>query len=73
MMDILTQEHKDLINKKIKKALNELDYKELVTNYIEREFDTLWDDCKVSGSINDMVVDVIREKLVEVGLLKGKE
>jgi len=72
MESILTDEHKDLINKKIKKSINEIDFNEIVSAYIEREFELLWDDCDIRHDLQDMVTEVIKQKLVEVGLLKDK-
>ena len=69
MENILTDEHKELINKKIKKAINEVDFTLIVTDYIEREFDGLWDNSEVKDGIQDLVVEVIKEHLIRSGLL----
>jgi hypothetical protein len=70
---ILTNEHQELINKKIKKAINEIDYTEIVTAYIEKEFDTLWEDCGVRHDLQGIVTEVIKQHLVKSGLLKYRD
>jgi len=72
-MDILTDEHKELINKKIKKALNEIDFTQIVMGYIEREFEGTYDESGVSENITDMVTEVIKQHLVKSGLLKDEK
>ena len=70
MEAILTDEHKELINKKIKKAINELDFNSIVEDYVVKELDTLYDNCDVNHELQDMVTEVIRQHLVKSGLLK---
>ena len=72
MTDVLTDEHKDLINKKIKKAINDIDFDEIVKFYIEKEFDGLYDECDVRHGLQDMVTEVVKQQLIKSGLLKDK-
>lgn len=72
MDSILTDEHKELINKKVKKAINDLDFNKIVSNYIEKEFYGLWDDCDVRHTLQDMVTEIIKQHLVKSGLLQDK-
>jgi predicted transcriptional regulator len=69
---ILTDEHKELINKKIKKAINDLDFTEILAEYIEKELDTIYYDSNIKESLESMVMEVIRQNLVKSGLLKDK-
>lgn len=71
MEKILTSEHQALINKNIKKAINEIDYTELVTSYIEKEFDTLWEDCDVRHDLQGIVTEVVKQHLIKSGLLNA--
>lgn len=73
MNELITDEHKDYINKQIAKALRKVDYEQIVRDYIEREFDNLYETCDIGNNIGDMVTQVIYEHLVKAGLLKGKE
>lgn len=70
MTEIFTEEHKEYINKQITKALRTVDYKKIVTDAIEREFEALYEECKLQQDIKDMVTQVIYEHLVKSGLLK---
>ena len=70
MNDILTEEHKEYINKQITKALRTVDYQKIVTDAIEREFEALYEECKLQQDIKDMVTQVIYEHLVKSRLLK---
>lgn len=73
MNELITDEHKDYINKQITKALRKVDYEQIVRDYIEREFDNLYETCDIGNNIGDMVTQVIYEHLVKAGLLKEKE
>ena len=73
MEKILTSEHQSLINKNIKKAINEIDYTEIVTAYIEKEFETLWEDCDVRHDLQGIVTEVVKQHLVKSGLLKDTD
>ena len=70
MTEIFTEEHREYINKQITKALRTVDYQKIVTNAIEREFEDLYEECKLQQDIKDMVTQVIYEHLVKSGLLK---
>ena len=70
MTEIFTEEHKEYINKQITKALRTVDYQKIVTDAIEREFEALYEECKLQQDIKDMVTQVIYEHLVKSGLLK---
>ena len=71
MAEIFTGEHREYINKQITKALKAVDYEQIVKNAIEREFEALYEECKLKQSIEDMVIQVIYEHLVKSGLLTG--
>ena len=70
MTEIFTEEHKEYINKQITKALRTVDYQKIVTDAIEREFESLYEECKLKQSLEDIVTQVIYEHLVKSGLLK---
>lgn len=70
MTEIFTEEHKEYINKQITKALRTVDYQKIVTDAIEREFEALYEECKLKQSLEDIVTQVIYEHLVKSGLLK---
>ena len=70
MTEIFTEEHKEYINKQIAKALKTVDYKKIVTDAIEREFEDLYEECRLQQDIKDMVLQVMYEHLVKSGLLK---
>lgn len=70
MTDIFTEEHREYINKQITKALKTVDYEEIVRDAIEKEFEDLYEQCRLQQSIEDMVTKVIYEHLVKAGLLK---
>ena len=69
MTEIFTEEHREYINKQITKALKTVDYKKLVTDAIEREFEDLYEECNLQQDIKDMVTQVIYEHLGKSGLL----
>ena len=70
MTEIFTEEHREYINKQITKALKTVDYGQIVKNAIEREFEDLYEECRLQQDIKDMVTQVIYEHLVKSGLLK---
>lgn len=70
MAEIFTEEHREYINKQITKALKAVDYEQIVKNAIEREFEDLYEECRLQQDIEDMVTQVIYEHLVKSGLLK---
>lgn len=70
MTEIFTEAHREYINKQIAKALKTVDYEKIVRDAIEKEFDDLYEQCRLQQSIEDMVTKVIYEHLVKVGLLK---
>ena len=70
MAEIFTEEHREYINKQITKALKTVDYGQIVKNAIEREFEALYEECKLKQSLEDIVTQVIYEHLVKSGLLK---
>ena len=70
MTEMFAEEHKEYINKQITKALRTVDYQKIVTDAIEREFEALYEECKLQQDIKDMVTQVIYEHLVKSGLLK---
>ena len=72
MTEIFTEEHREYINKQITKVLKTVDYKKIVTDAIEKEFEDLYEECKLQQDIKDMVTQVVYEHLVKSGLLKGK-
>lgn len=47
MTEIFTEEHREYINKQITKALRTVDYQKIVTDAIEREFEALYEECKL--------------------------
>lgn len=73
MNDIFTEQHRDYINKQITKALKNVDYDKIVRDAVEREFESLYEECRLSQDIKDMVTQVIYEHLVKAGLLEDKE
>ena len=73
MTEIFTDGHREYINKQITKALKTVDYEQIVKNAIEREFEDLYEECRLQQDIKDMVTQVIYEHLVKSGLLKGEE
>jgi hypothetical protein len=73
MYSILTDEHKELINKKIKKAINDLDFTDIVEEYVRNELDTLYSEGEVQNDLQQMVTEVIKQHLVKSGLLKDRE
>lgn len=70
MAEIFTEEHREYINKQITKALKAVDYEQIVKNAIEREFEDLYEECRLQQDIKDMVTQVIYEHLIKPGLLK---
>ena len=70
---IFTDAHREYINKQITKALKMIDYEKIVKDAVEREFDALYEECRLQDDIKDMVSMVIREHLIKVGLLNGKD
>lgn len=70
MNDIFTDEHREFINKQITKALKKIDFDEMVRDAVEREFEDLYEQCKLQQDIKDMVTEVIHEHLIKSGLLK---
>ena len=73
MTEIFTEEHREYINKQITKALKTVDYGQIVKNAIEREFEALYEKCKLKQSLENMVTQVIYEHLIKSGLLNGVE
>lgn len=73
MGEIFTNDHRDYINKQITKALKTVNYEQIVKDAIEKEFEDLYEECRLQQDIKDMVTQVIYEHLVKAGLLKGKE
>ena len=73
MNAIFTNEHREYINKQITKALKMIDYEKIVKDAVEREFDALYEECRLQQDIKDMVSMVIREHLIKVGLLNGED
>ena len=73
MIEIFTEEHKEYINKQITKALKTVNYEQIVRNAIEKEFNDLYEECRLQQDIKDMVTNVIYEHLVKSGLLKGED
>ena len=73
MTEIFTEEHREYINKQITKVLKTVDYKKIVTDAVEREFEDLYEECRLQQDIEDMVTQVIYEHLVKSGLLKGED
>lgn len=72
--ELLTEEHIKQIQRGISKAIKNINFDEIVNDFITQEFDYASDNCKVAHAIDDMIVEVIREHLVKSGLLKeGKE
>lgn len=72
MIDIFTNEHREYINKQITKALKTIDYESIVRDAIEKEFEDLYEECRLQQDIKDMVTQVVYEHLVKSGLLKGE-
>lgn len=70
MNDIFTDEHREFINKQITKSLKKIDFDEMVRNAVEREFEDLYEECKLQQDIKDMGTEVIHEHLIKSGLLK---
>lgn len=70
MAEIFTEEHREYINKQITKALKAVDYEQIVKNAIEKQFEDLYEECRLQQDIEDMVTQVIYEHLVKSGLLK---
>ena len=70
---IFTDAHREYINKQITKALKMIDYEKIVKDAVEREFDALYEECRLQQDIEDMVSMVIREHLIKIGLLNGKD
>lgn len=68
--ELLTEEHIKQIQKGISKAIKNIDFDEIINNFIKQEFEYASDTCEVVHSINTMIVEVIREYLVKSGLLK---
>ena len=49
------------------------DIKSIADVPTEREFDALYEECRLQQDIKDMVSMVIREHLIKVGLLNEKD
>jgi hypothetical protein len=71
MEELLTDKHIKLIQKKITEAINEIDFKRLVENYIDKEFETLWDGNNIGSMLSDVIVEDLRLQLTKSGFLKG--
>ena len=70
---IFTDAHREYINKQITKALKMIDYEKIVKDAVEREFDALYEECRLQDDIKDIVSMVVREHLIKAGLLNGKD
>lgn len=73
MTEIFTEAHREYINKQITKALKTVDYEKIVREAIEKEFEDLYEQCRLQQDIQDMVTKVVYEHLVKSGLLKGED
>lgn len=71
--ELLTEDHIKQIQRGISKAIKNIGFDKIVNDFIVREFDYVSDRCEVFNSIDNMIVEVIREYLVKSGLLKEDE
>ena len=65
-----TDEHIALIQKGITKAIKNFCFDEWIANYLDREFDSLYENAVVSRFLEDEICKVVKQHLIESGLLK---
>lgn len=65
-----TDEHIALIQKGITKAIKNFDFDEWIGAYLDREFDSLYENAVVSSFLEDEICKVVKQHLIESGLLK---
>lgn len=65
-----TDEHIALIQKGITKAIKNFYFDEWIANYLDREFDSLYENAVVSRFLEDEICKVVKQHLIESGLLK---
>ena len=65
-----TDEHIALIQKGITKAIKNFDFDEWIANYLDREFDSLYENAVVSRFLEDEICKVVKQHLIKSGLLK---
>lgn len=68
-----TDEHIALIQKGITKAIKNFDFDEWIGAYLDREFDSLYENAVVSSFLEDEICKVVKQHLVKSGLLKENE
>ena len=70
MNQYFTDEHIALIQKGITKAIMNFDFDEWISDYLDREFDSLYENAVVSRFLEDEICKAVKQHLIESGLLK---
>lgn len=65
----LTQEHKEIINKGITKALKQVDYEALISGLLEREIDGLYESNNIGVELENLIIDDIKQKLINAEII----
>lgn len=65
-----TDGHIALIQKGITKAIKNFDFDEWIANYLDREFDSLYENATISRFLEDEICEAVKQHLVKSGLLK---
>lgn len=68
--EFLTKEHKELIHKKIVKTIEDMDFTSIIEDFINDELDYVRDRDNVDEFLEEQIIEIVRQHLVESGLLK---
>lgn len=68
--EFLTKEHKELIHKKIVKTIEDMDFTSIIEDFINDELDYVRDQDNVDEFLEEQIIEIVRQHLVQSGLLK---
>lgn len=65
----VTQEHIELINKSITKALKNLQWEEILQEFLQSEFDHLYESCDIDYTLQNIMAEALRTHFIRHGLI----
>lgn len=71
-MKLLTQEHLDIIQKGITKALKQIDYATIMKDFLTQEFESIYSDGTMDFELTQIVGEALRTHFINCKVIKPK-
>ena len=71
-IELLTQEHLDIIQKGITKALKQIDYATIMRDFLTQEFESIYSDGSMDFELTQIVGEALRTHFINCKVIRPK-